>query len=349
MEINPVLEHFKVPESNLFLMTRFRETEYHAEISAAVADATRAFGLEFIRADNPNWSTLTLWDSIRFCLDACRLGVAVFEMIDEDDFNPNVSLELGYMLAFGRKCLLLREKRLKKLPTDLCGHLYKEFDSRNIGHSILSRMADWFQEIGVRKRDGEKMLVFVSAGGTCRCAIGKAVLTDLLRKAKQPYKYRIESRAIWEPTHICATQAARTAIQELAGEDLLAEHRPRRAGPAFLFEADLILATDRKVLKGILASSREYPGTDDDRLVVEEELREKSFLATDFFGSSGDIFDPWPDDGDAASLQRYRECAQFWTDTISAGIGRLPAFLAKSAPNKAMKRTVAFGARRLSP
>lgn len=349
MEKNPVLELFKVPESNVLLMTRFRETEYHAEISAAVADATRAFGLEFVRADSPNWSATTLWDSVRFCLDACRLGVAVFEMIDEDDFNPNVSFELGQMLALGRKCLVLKEKRLKSLSTDLCGHLYKEFDSHNIRQSILSQMADWLQEIGVRKRDGEKMVVFVSAGGTCRCAIGKAILTHFLGKAKQPYKYRIESRAIWEPTLSCATQAARAAIQEIAGEDLLLEHRPRRAGPAFLFESNLILATDRAVLNAILASSNEYPGTEDDKLVVEEVLREKSFLATEFFGSTGNISDPWPDEGDAESLQRYRACAKFWADTISAQGERLPEFLSKSAPNKALKRTVAFGARRLSP
>jgi len=191
MNTNPVIERFMVPESNVFLMTRFRETECHHEISRAVSDAVKAFGLHFVRADDLNWSALTLWDRVRSCLDACRMGVAVFETIDEDDFNPNVSLELGYMLAQDRRCLLLKEKRLKRLPTDLCGHLYKEFDSRNISATILGHMADWFQEQGVRKRDDEKLITFVSTGGTCRCAIAKAILGHLLGKTKPQFRYRI--------------------------------------------------------------------------------------------------------------------------------------------------------------
>ena len=39
MSRNPVLKRFKVPESNVFFMTRFRPTEYHADISEAVATA----------------------------------------------------------------------------------------------------------------------------------------------------------------------------------------------------------------------------------------------------------------------------------------------------------------------
>lgn len=232
---NPVLERFKVPESNVFLMTRFRETEYHAEISRAISDAVTTFGLEFVRADDRNWSALTLWDLVCYCMDACRLGIAVFETIDEDDFNPNVSLELGYMLALNRTCLLLKEKRLERLPTDLCGHRYKEFDSRDIAATVLGQVADWFQEIGVRKRDGEKLITFVSTGGTCRCAIGKAVLRHHLAKTK--CRVRVESRAISEPTLGLATQAARTAVRNITGEDLLKEHRPRRAGAGFLYEA----------------------------------------------------------------------------------------------------------------
>lgn len=233
MTTNPLLERFKVPDSNLFLMTRFRETDHHSEISRAISDSVHAFGLELVKADDTNWPALTLWERVQFCLQACRLGIAVFETIDEEDFNPNVSLELGYMLAQNRACLLLKEKRLKKLPTDLCGHLYKEFDSRNITDTILSQVADWFQEIGVRKRDGERLIVFVSTGGTCRYAMAKALTLHRLGKAKQDFRIRVESRASSEPSLGSATRAARAAIHEITGADLLSDHRPRRAGPAF--------------------------------------------------------------------------------------------------------------------
>jgi hypothetical protein len=83
MDVNPILARFKVPESTpWFFLTRFRETEYHAEISAGVADAAESFCLEFVRVDDANWSAITLWDGVQFCLDASRLGVDVFEMID---------------------------------------------------------------------------------------------------------------------------------------------------------------------------------------------------------------------------------------------------------------------------
>jgi hypothetical protein len=106
------------------------------------------------------------------------------------------------MLALGRKCLLLKEKRLKRLQTDLCGHLYKEFDSRNTRPTLLAQMADWLKEIGARKRDGEKMVVFVSAGGTDRCAIGKSLLTHFLSKTKQSFRYRAESRGFGSNTKL---------------------------------------------------------------------------------------------------------------------------------------------------
>ena len=54
-------------------------------------------------------------------MSACRYGIAIFEDIDDKDFNPNVSIELGYML--GTKpplsVLILKERRLKSMPTDI--------------------------------------------------------------------------------------------------------------------------------------------------------------------------------------------------------------------------------------
>jgi hypothetical protein len=103
------------------------------------------------------------------------------------------------------------------------------------------------------------------------------------------------------------------------------------------------------VLNGVLASYHDYPGTEADKLEVEQEIRGKAFLATEFLGSSGDIKDPYPDDGDEVSLQKYRQCAQLWKGLISPHIARVTEFLKRPALNKAMKSTVAFGTRRLSP
>jgi protein-tyrosine-phosphatase len=348
MESNPVLKRFKVPESNLFLMTRFRETQYHKEISQAIGSSVGAFGLEFVRADDANWSALTLWDRVHFCIDACRFGVAVFETIDEDNFNPNVSFELGWMLALDRKCLLLKEKSLRSLPSDLCGHMYKEFDSRDITSTVSGQLADWMKEVGVRKRDGEKLVVFVSEGGTCRCAMAKAITESLLRRGKQKQPIRVESRAI-NPILSAATQAAMTTIKQITGSDLLREHHPRRAGVAFLFEADLILAMDRDVLGEIVAAYRAYPGTNADRAAIRDCIRRKSFLVNEFFGDTGDVKDPFPDDGDEASLLKYGSCGKHLHGLISGRLDAITTFLSTPVPKEGARQTVALGTRQLTP
>ncbi len=77
---------------------------------------------------------------------ACKYGVAVFEQAFKKDFNPNVSLELGFMLSRGRRVLLLKEKQLKALPTDVVGKLYQEFD---IGkpETICKIVDKWVEDV----------------------------------------------------------------------------------------------------------------------------------------------------------------------------------------------------------
>jgi protein-tyrosine-phosphatase len=303
---NPVLNHYRVPASNVFLMTRFANTAQHNAISNTVAQAVRAFGLEFIRADDLDLPGEDLWQKVVSCMQACEYGIAVYETIDKREFNPNVSLELGYMLALGRQCLLLKEKRLPTLPADLSGRLYREFDLKKIQASVLGQVANWLQQVGVRRRKNERVIVFVSGGGTCRCAMSKAITTHLLRKYKN--HFRVESRAAFSPSRHGATDAAINAVKQTLGEDLLSDHRPRRIGVGFLYEADLILATDRTVLREIRRVFETYPGNSTDKALVKKEIERKSFLLTEYFGAKGNIADPWPDEGDAASKARYRTC-----------------------------------------
>jgi protein-tyrosine-phosphatase len=324
---NPVLDRLKVPDSNVFFMTRFRATDYHQEISETVQYHLESYGLEFIRADDTNWAAATLWDRVRFCIEASRSGIAVFETFDETDINPNVSLELGYMMALGRPCLLLKEKRLKALPSDLCGHLYKEFDSRDISRTIGNRTREWLQEIGVRKRSGERLIVFVSIGGTCRCAIAMAITRLLLEPRKEAAHVRVESRAIQRPDHDSAMKSGRLAVETVLGRDLLVDHRPRNAGAAFLQEADLILAMDTYVLDEIRNIHLEHRGPATDQSAIQREIAAKLFLVTEFFGSSGSVSDPYPDEEDPASVRKYEECVRNLRRLIEPNTDRLLTYL----------------------
>lgn len=49
----------------------------------------------------------------------------------------------------------------------------------------------------------------------------------------------------------------------------------------------------------------------------------KTYLFKEFFGSEGDIEDPWPDGRDQLTLERYRKCAEELMSIMEAGLTRL--------------------------
>jgi hypothetical protein len=82
-------------------------------------------------------------------LHGCGFGVSVFERIQQDNFNPNVSLEVGYMLALKKRVLLLKDQTLKALHTDLVGRLYRPFDVLDPGKTIPPQIEGWMEDKGL--------------------------------------------------------------------------------------------------------------------------------------------------------------------------------------------------------
>jgi hypothetical protein len=137
-------------EQNVFLMMRFKETEHFEEITRVVRGTLRRYGLHVLRADDKEYSE-DLWANVCVYALGCKCGVAVFEEIDEREFNPNIALEPGFMMAQGKRCLLLKDKRMPKLPTDVMGKLYKTFDSYKIPQTIARQLRSWLVDIGVKQ------------------------------------------------------------------------------------------------------------------------------------------------------------------------------------------------------
>ncbi|MCK7580078.1 MAG: nucleoside 2-deoxyribosyltransferase [Chromatiales bacterium] len=115
----------------MFLMMRFSDTKQNAQIVQALHAAMKEYGLHLLRADQKSYAD-SLWANVRGYINACNYGVAVFDQLNDKDINPNVSLEVGYMLALEKPILLLKEQRLQSLPTDLVGQLYGQFDGFDI-------------------------------------------------------------------------------------------------------------------------------------------------------------------------------------------------------------------------
>jgi predicted nucleotide-binding protein with TIR-like domain len=152
---------------NWHRLMRFSRGDQYTRVVECIKQTLQCYGLNALRADDQTYKD-QLWDNVSAYMGACRYGIAIFEDIDHKDFNPNVSIELGYML--GTKpplsVLILKERRLASMPTDILGHLYKEFDAFHIQETIAPAVGQWLRDIGIAKSVGEKRLLYVSHGGT---------------------------------------------------------------------------------------------------------------------------------------------------------------------------------------
>jgi protein-tyrosine-phosphatase len=157
-------------------------------------------------------------------------------------------------------------------------------------------------------RAGDRVVVFVSRGGTCRDPMAKAITQALLAREAPTDRIRLETGALDPPSKATASSAARRAIETMFGEDLLADHRPARLTRELIEDADLILVMSESMRQSGLLPP------------------EKTDLLTVFFGSEGDIADPWPDGDDPETNARYYRCAERIRSVIEPNIGRLIDF-----------------------
>lgn len=279
------------PALNVFLMIPYRELKPLKNIDLIITKMLSEYGLNRLRADEYYLKNL-LWENLQMYMDSSNYGIAVIENFEGDCFNPNVFFELGYMIAKRKHCLILKEKSITDLPADLKGHLYHEFDANAIQDSIKPVIISWLQQIGIAKKPNEKILLFVSQGGTCRDAMAKAITDSLIvSKANKnsDYKVRVESRAMGIPSLATASKSAKKAICKLINEDLLKDYYTQAVTRKIIDDANLILTFDDGYLKNL--------------------PKEKTYSFHQFFKISK-IVDPWPDNEDETSLDRYLRTAE---------------------------------------
>lgn len=133
------------PGKVAFIMMEFRDTPAHLEIENAVKGALKSAGITGLLARDKGYHPDVLPNIITY-MHGSGFGIAVFERIETDVFNPNVSLEIGYMLALGKRVLLLKDKTLKSLHTDLVGKLYREFDPQSSAQTIPAEVGRWLSD-----------------------------------------------------------------------------------------------------------------------------------------------------------------------------------------------------------
>lgn len=137
-------------DRNVFVMMRYRSSTHFLKVECAIRDSLLKYGLIARLAKDCAISD-DLWEKIKLYMQYSRLGIAVFEEIDERDFNPNISLELGFMYGLSRRCLLLKDSRMPRLPTDTCGKIYRDFDIHDLSNSIESQVSEWCErDLGLK-------------------------------------------------------------------------------------------------------------------------------------------------------------------------------------------------------
>jgi hypothetical protein len=138
---------FPDPSRLAFVMMRFRKSEAHQRIVAGIREALDPHGIAALRADDKQYHD-DLYSNILTYVYGSRFGIAVFERIETEDFNPNVSLEVGFMLGLGKSVCYLKDQTLKTLQTDLVGKLYRTFDPQHPEDSIRPELLAWMDQKG---------------------------------------------------------------------------------------------------------------------------------------------------------------------------------------------------------
>lgn len=148
-DISHCAEKFKsdYPEGikTAFVIMKFTETDIHEEILLTIKDVLSQYDIIALRADDKEYSD-DLFANIKTYMHCCDFGIAIFERITEDDFNPNVSLEVGYMMGLNKPICLLKDQTLKNLHTDLAGKLYKPFNTHKIKDTLSKSLLKWLKD-----------------------------------------------------------------------------------------------------------------------------------------------------------------------------------------------------------
>jgi len=136
------------PKKLGFLIMRFAAAKPYERIASVIKATAEKHGLAVLRADENDFHA-DLWGNVRTLLHGCGFGIAVYERIERDEPNANVGLEVGYLMAMNKPVLLLKDKTVPSLQSDLAGKLYKLFDPHAPEASIPDQLTNWLKDNGV--------------------------------------------------------------------------------------------------------------------------------------------------------------------------------------------------------
>jgi DNA-binding MarR family transcriptional regulator len=163
LELRPYIEKFYMdhPDSSrcAFIMMPFSDTQYYVKYHKQyndnffelIKEICLNYHIEALRADS-KYYTKEILPNIKTYMWGCDLGIAIFEKLennnepDSEGYNPNVSLEVGYMMALKKTPLLLKDSRISKLHSDLIPIIYDSFDADHLQETIPPIIEKWLRD-----------------------------------------------------------------------------------------------------------------------------------------------------------------------------------------------------------
>ncbi|MDQ8043518.1 MAG: hypothetical protein REI11_02865 [Patulibacter sp.] len=132
-------------DTNVFGMTRFPDAKAGTKdpVGRALSVAREVcgqFGLTFHLASDRSIVD-DVWPNVMAHMWASRYGIGFFEDRVDRGLNHNLVTEVGAMLMTGRRCALLKDGSIEKMPTDFVGMIYRSVDMSDeqaIGDSLRS-------------------------------------------------------------------------------------------------------------------------------------------------------------------------------------------------------------------
>lgn len=136
-------------DTNVFGMTRFPDAKAGTadpvgRALAIVREICAESGLEFHLASD-RAIVDDLWDNVTAHMWACRYGVAIFEDRVDRGLNHNLLIEVGAMIMSGRRCALMKDGSIDKLPTDFVGMIYKSVDL-SAENTVAQAVRSWIDD-----------------------------------------------------------------------------------------------------------------------------------------------------------------------------------------------------------
>jgi hypothetical protein len=140
-------ETYPSSRKTAFIIMRFSGTQAHSNVHEAIRATLQDHGIVGLRADDRQFHDDLLYNILTYVF-GCTFSIAVFERIETDEFNPNVSFEVGYAMAIRKPVCLLKDRTLTTLQTDLIGKLYRAFDPHDARTTIAEQLGKWIGEKG---------------------------------------------------------------------------------------------------------------------------------------------------------------------------------------------------------